>query len=103
MAQSYRNSRQGFLTDMLVDTTPIGSIVPNLKTTDNSYDHNFVRSTNPNYGALSETTGNAYLNGDDQHTPMKVTYIVMDLNMKFQIIQCYFRLEIRMEVSKHRY
>lgn len=65
MAQSYRNSRQGFLTDMLVDTTPIGSIVPNLKTTDNSYDHNFVRSTNPNYGALSETTGNAYLNGDD--------------------------------------
>ena len=64
MSQSYRNARQGFLTDMLVDTTPIGSIVPNLKTTDNSYDHSFVKRGG-SYPKLGETTGNAYLTGDD--------------------------------------
>ena len=64
MSQSYRNARQGFLTDMLVDTTPIGSIVPNLKTTDNSYDHSFVKAGG-SYPKLGETTGNAYLTGDD--------------------------------------
>lgn len=65
MSQSYRNARQGFLTDMLVDTTPIGSIVPNLKSTANSFDHNYVKSGDINYGNLSEKTGNAYITGDD--------------------------------------
>ena len=65
MAQSYRNARQGFLTDMLVDTTPIGSIVPNLKSTDNSFDHSYVKSGDINYGNLSEKPGSAYVNGDD--------------------------------------
>ena len=40
--QLYRNARQGFYTDLTVDTTPVGAIVPNLKTGTNSYDHNFV-------------------------------------------------------------
>lgn len=64
MTQSYRNARQGFLTDMLVDTTPIGSIVPNLKTTANSFDHSFVKAGGA-YPGLNETSGNAYLTGDD--------------------------------------
>jgi len=64
MTQSYRNARQGFLTDMLVDTTPIGSIVPNLKTTSNSFDHNFVKAGG-SYPALTERSGNAYLTGDN--------------------------------------
>ena len=64
MTQSYRNARQGFLTDMLVDTTPIGSIIPNLKTTANSFDHNFVKAGG-SYPALNETSGNAYLTGDN--------------------------------------
>ena len=64
MSQSYRNARQGFLTDMLVDTTPIGSIVPNLKSTDNTFDHNYVTSASA-YPKLTERVGNAYIQGDD--------------------------------------
>ena len=45
MTQGYRNARKGYLTDLLVDTTPIGSIVPNLKAGQNSYDHSFVKAT----------------------------------------------------------
>jgi len=65
MTQSYRNSRTGFLTDLLVDTTPIGAIVPNLKTGQNSYDHNFIKFNATNYPALTDTAGNAYQFGDD--------------------------------------
>ena len=65
MSQSYRNSRTGFLTDILVDTTPIGAIVPNLKTGQNSYDHSFIKFNATNYPALTDTSGNAYLFGDD--------------------------------------
>ena len=42
MVQSYRNTRRGFYTDCYQDTTPIGSIVSNLKSGANSYDHEFV-------------------------------------------------------------
>ena len=65
MTQSYRNSRTGFLTDILVDTTPIGAIVPNLKTGQNSYDHSFIKFNATNYPALTDTAGNAYQFGDD--------------------------------------
>ena len=75
MAQSYRNARQGFLTDMLVDTTPIGSIVPNLKSTDNSFDHNYVKSGDINYGNLSEKPGSAYVNGDDPAYTLSLIHI----------------------------
>ena len=44
MSQSYRNARKGFLTDLLVDTTPIGAIVPNLKAGANSYDHSLLNT-----------------------------------------------------------
>ena len=65
MSQSYRNARKGFLTDLLVDTTPIGAIVPNLKAGANSYDHSFVKYNATSYPALSDTVGNAYQLGDD--------------------------------------
>ena len=65
MSQSYRNSRTGFLTDLLVDTTPIGAIVPNLKTGQNSYDHNFIKFNATNYPALTDIAGNAYQSGDN--------------------------------------
>ena len=65
MTQSYRNTRTGFLTDLLVDTTPIGAIVPNLKTGQNSYDHSFIKFNATNYPALTDTAGNAYQFGDD--------------------------------------
>ena len=65
MSQSYRNSRTGFLTDILVDTTPIGAIVSNLKTGQNSYDHNFIKFNATNYPALTDTSGNSYQFGDD--------------------------------------
>lgn len=65
MTQGYRNARQGYLTDLLTDTTPIGSIVTNLKAGANSYDHSFVRSSSGAYPALDESNGNAYITGDD--------------------------------------
>jgi len=65
MTQGYRNSRKGYLTDLLTDTTPIGSIVSNLKAGQNSYDHSFVKATSSNYPNLSEAIGNAYTTGDD--------------------------------------
>ena len=63
--QLYRNTRQGFYTDLTVDTTPVGAIVPNLKTGTNSYDHNFVKFGATTFPALTETTGNAYSVKDD--------------------------------------
>ena len=65
MTQGYRNARRGYLTDLLTDTTPIGSIVSNLKAGQNSYDHNFVKATAAAYPSLTESTGNAYITGDD--------------------------------------
>ena len=65
MTQGYRNARKGYLTDLLTDTTPIGSIVSNLKAGQNSYDHSFVKATASNYPSLTEAGGNAYLTGDD--------------------------------------
>ena len=62
--QKYRNTRKGFLTDCLHDTTPIGSIVPNFKAGENSHDHNFINN-NLNSHKHGETTGDAYVNGDD--------------------------------------
>ena len=64
MVQSYRNTRRGYYTDCYQDTTPVGSIVPNLKTGANSYDHSFInKSTNPH--KLDDIVGNAYQLGDD--------------------------------------
>ena len=63
--QSYRNPRQGFYTDLTVDTTPVGAIVPNLKTGTNSFDHNFVKYGATAFPVLTESAGNAYLLGDD--------------------------------------
>ena len=65
MTQGYRNTRTGYMTDMLMDTSPIGSIVPNFKSSTGSYDHNFVKSTASNFPVHAETIGTAYLNGDD--------------------------------------
>ena len=65
MTQAYRNNRKGYLTDLLVDTTPIGSIVTNLKAGQNSYDHSFVKASASNYPSLSESAGNAYIGGDN--------------------------------------
>jgi len=62
---AYRNARKGYLTDLLTDTTPIGSIVTNLKAGQNSYDHSFVKATAGNYPNLDEAPGNAYVGGDD--------------------------------------
>jgi len=64
-SQIYRNARQGFYTDLTVDTTPVGAIVPNLKTGTNSWDHNFVKFGATSYPGLTETTGNAYQVADD--------------------------------------
>ena len=65
MTQAYRNNRKGYLTDLLIDTTPIGSIVTNLKAGQNSYDHSFVKASASSYPNLSENSGNAYVQGDD--------------------------------------
>lgn len=62
--QKYRNTRKGFLTDCLHDTTPVGSIVPNFKAGENSYDHNFINN-NLNSHKHGDTSGDAYVNGDD--------------------------------------
>ena len=48
MVQSYRNTRKGFYTDCYQDTTPIGTIVPNLKSGANTYDHEFVNNLHHN-------------------------------------------------------
>ena len=62
--QKYRNPRQGFYTDLYVDTTPVGSIVNNLKAGQNSFDHNYINaSSNPH--RHGETIGDAYQLGDD--------------------------------------
>ena len=65
MTQGYRNARTGYLTDMLVDTTPVGAVVPNLKAGRNSKDHFERPDVSATYPKLVETTGNAYLNADD--------------------------------------
>ena len=64
MVQSYRNTRRGFYTDCYQDTTPVGSIVPNLKSGTNSYDHEFVNK-GTNLHRLEDFAGNAYSGGDD--------------------------------------
>ena len=64
MVQSYRNTRKGFYTDCYQDTTPIGTVVPNLKSGANTYDHELInKNTNPH--RLEDFAGNAYSSGDD--------------------------------------
>ena len=65
VTQAYRNPRQGFYTDLTVDTTPVGAIVPNLKTGQNSFDHSFVKYGATAFPILTESAGDAYLLGDD--------------------------------------
>ena len=65
VSQAYRNPRQGFYTDLTVDTTPVGAIVPNLKTGQNSFDHSFVKYGATAFPILTESAGDAYLLGDD--------------------------------------
>ena len=64
MVQSYRNTRKGFYTDCYQDTTPIGTIVSNLKSGANTYDHEFINKST-NLHRLEDFSGNAYGSGDD--------------------------------------
>ena len=64
MVQSYRNTRRGFYTDCYQDTTPIGSVVSNLKSGANTYDHEFINK-GTNLHKLEDFAGNAYSAGDD--------------------------------------
>ena len=64
MVQSYRNNRKGFYTDCYQDTTPVGTIVSNLKSGANTYDHEFINKAT-NLHKLEDFAGNAYNNGDD--------------------------------------
>ena len=65
-SQSYRNPRTGFYTDLAVDPTPIGSIVPNLKVDDaaNSFDHSFTNKNTEPHRHI-EAPGNAYSSTSD--------------------------------------
>ena len=66
MVQSYRNTRKGYYTDCYQDTTPIGTVVPNLKAGANTYDHSFInKATNPHRLEDFASTGGAYNSGDD--------------------------------------
>ena len=62
--QKYRNPRQGFYTDLYVDTTPVGAIVNNLKSGQNSFDHKYINASTNNH-RHTETLGDAYITGDD--------------------------------------
>tara|TARA_B000000532_G_scaffold114263_1_gene91826 strand:+ start:1186 stop:5139 length:3954 start_codon:yes stop_codon:yes gene_type:complete len=64
MVQSYRNTRKGFYTDCYQDTTPIGTVLPNLKSGANTYDHEFINKAT-NTHRLEDFSGNAYGSGDD--------------------------------------
>ena len=64
MVQSYRNTRKGFYTDCYQDTTPIGTIVSNLKSGANTYDHEFINKAT-NLHRLEDFPGNAYGSGDN--------------------------------------
>jgi len=64
MVQSYRNNRKGFYTDCYQDTTPVGTIVSNLKSGANTYDHEFINKAT-NLHRLEDFAGNAYQNDDD--------------------------------------
>ena len=65
-SQSYRNPRTGFYTDLAVDPTPIGSIVPNLKVDNNanSFDHSFTNKNTEPHRHI-EASGNAYSSTSD--------------------------------------
>ena len=58
--QKYRNPRQGYYTDLGVDTTPVGAIVYNLKSGQNTFDHSFTNDLS-RHDRLSEVAGNAYI------------------------------------------
>mgnify|MGYP001210052921 CR=1 FL=1 len=62
--QKYRNPRQGYYTDLGVDTTPVGAIVYNLKSGQNTFDHSYINDLS-RHDRLSEVTGTAYLGGVD--------------------------------------
>ena len=64
MVQSYRNPRKGYYTDCYQDTTPVGTIVSNLKSGANTYDHSFINKAT-NLHKLEDFAGNAYQNDDD--------------------------------------
>ena len=62
--QKYRNPRQGYYTDLGVDTTPVGAIVYNLKSGQNTLDHSYINDLS-RHDRLNEVAGNAYLGGVD--------------------------------------
>ena len=62
--QKYRNPRQGYYTDLGVDTTPVGAIVYNLKAGQNTFDHSYINDVS-RHDRLSEVTGTAYIGGVD--------------------------------------
>ena len=58
----YRNTRENYYTDKQADSQSIGTIVQVLKSTDDSYDHQYVPSLLPNSGGSTkydEVTGDA--------------------------------------------
>ena len=72
-SRPYRNPRTGFYTDLAVDSTPIGTIVPNLKTQTNSFDHNYINDNTELHRHL-EAGGNHYNNPSDQDNDPAYTH-----------------------------
>ena len=72
-SRPYRNPRTGFYTDIGVDSTPIGTIVPNLKTETNSFDHSYINDNTELHKHL-EAGGNHYNNPSDQDNDPAYTH-----------------------------
>ena len=72
-SRPYRNPRTGFYTDLAVDSTPIGTIVPNLKTETNSFDHSYINDNTEPHKHL-EAGGNHYNNPGDQDNDPAYTH-----------------------------
>ena len=75
--QKYRNPRQGYYTDLGVDTTPIGAIVYNLKSGQNTFDHSYINDLS-RHDRLNEVGGNAYLGGVDDPAYTHEGYLYCD-------------------------
>ena len=72
-SRPYRNPRTGFYTDLAVDSTPIGTIVPNLKTETNSFDHSYINDNTELHRHI-EASGNHYNNPGDQDNDPAYTH-----------------------------
>ena len=72
-SRPYRNPRTGFYTDLAVDSTPIGTVVPNLKTETNSFDHSYINDNTEPHKHI-ESSGNHYNNPGDQDNDPAYTH-----------------------------